>query len=177
MIKFNKFFTYSLAIIGLFSLTAISCEDTDDLLNVDVPTDIKRSFDITTNEAKDTSFTETVNPSEEEIDEYKDRIKNISADKLIINVTDNGSDGNTGSGEIILISEYGDFSFLTIDDLNELDGIEIELTGDLQEAIINSLEAFESFDIQLDLASDGSIDYTVDITIEGVITASPVSSN
>ena len=177
MIKFKRFFTFSLAIIGLSSLTAISCEDTDDLLNVDVPTDIKRSFDITTTEAKDTSFTETVKASGEEIDEYKDRIINISANKLIIDVTDNGSEGNIGSGEIILISEYGDFSFLTIDDINDLDGTQIDLNADIQDAIARSLEAFEPFDIQLELTSDGAISYTVGITIEGVMTVSAVSSN
>lgn len=182
MNTFKNLLIYSVSLVFLFSLTAISCDETEDLLDIDIPTTIDESFVITTTEAKDTTFTETVNPTSEEIEEYKDRVKSISAEKLTIYVSDNGSNGNTGSGELILDFGPGQrFPLKSVSDINDLDELEIDLTTsnleDLQSAIIAELEAGNTFDVNFALSSDGAIDYTIRIVIEGVITASPTSSN
>ena len=170
----KKLSIYSLAFVAFFGLSSNACENAEDLLDIDVPTTIKKSFVITTNEAEEKSFTQTVNPADEDIEEYRERVKSISADRLLVSVTDNGSDGNTGSGELTIIAGGSSFSVGQVEDINQLDGLEIQLTGDLKDAITSSLENFQEFDVEFLVSSDGAINYNVDVTIEGLLTASPL---
>lgn len=178
MMTFKKLFIYSIAIIGMFSLTAISCEGVEDMLDVKAPITIKKSFELKINEAQDSTIVQTIDPSEGDLETYRDRIKGVEAESLTLNVSDLGSNGNTGSVKIVILGEGTTpvFSY-EISDLSAVgEEIEMELDSDAKAYLNGVLERFESFDITAEVSTDGKIHYQVDIAIVGVVKASAVSN-
>ncbi|MBK6265614.1 hypothetical protein JKA74_11245 [Marivirga sp. S37H4] len=174
MENLKKFLVYSLSIVALFSLTAISCNDTDSLLDVSVDSTISESFHVATNDAGDTLIVQTIDPSED-LSDYEDRIKSFSAEKVTITVTDNLSNGNTAS----LTLNMSDFEAATGPTIYEVGNLlqlteetEIDVPSSALLEIVNYLETMEKFDLKADVTTDGPVDLTMKFTIYGVVTAS-----
>ncbi|MGM0579791.1 MAG: hypothetical protein ACQETL_03875 [Bacteroidota bacterium] len=179
MNTFKNLLIYSVSIIALFSLTAISCDDLGDveLPDITAPMDIERTYVLDTAEAGYFSVYETIDPAED-LAEYKDRIKSAEIEKVSIEITDL-LDGNSASTDGLLIiydmssglpeevfkTDLPDFSTVT-------ETIEIEIDSETKEYLKNAVEEDEKIDVGFDLLANGPVEYQVDITFHGVITAS-----
>ncbi|WKK75752.2 hypothetical protein QYS49_30635 [Marivirga salinae] len=179
MSTFKNLLIYSISIIALFSLTAISCDDIGDieLPDITAPMDIEKTYVIDTSEAAYFAKYETIDPAED-LAEYKDRIKSAEIEKISAEITEL-LDGNSAitdglfiiydisQGVPVKVFEYDlpDFSKVS-------ETIEIPIDSEAKEFLKNAVENDEKFDVGFDIFVTGPSHYQVDVTFHGVITAS-----
>lgn len=185
MNKFRNLVIYSVSLVALFSLTAISCDDfaaeTPDITTQYL---IEETFQLTTTEATEESIPITVDPNDSQTQEYRDKIKSYDPKSVSIYVTDNDKDNvetkdNFARAQLILVfSDGSDYSLEETENLNDwigdkegdVGGYEIDLTATefttVKDYLEGELDAGSSFELRVVASANGAVDYTIDVVID-----------
>lgn len=183
MNNIKKLFIYPLAFVLFFGLSANACLDAVENLSVDVPADFVETFEITISETGSYLIEKKLDMTSDEVQEYRDKIKSYTVEDIKFEVTDNIAAGSGNSSNSLMTIMYGNatakVSFANRPNIK---------TG-LESLTLNQLEGFKDFiesyvvdrntdtsnsDIvlQYEGVAEAPIDYTVVVTISGVLKAS-----
>jgi hypothetical protein len=186
MKNIKKLLIYPFSFVVFFGLTANTCLDSVENLTVDVPTTIEDSFEIVVEQEGEFFITKEIDLNNPDIKEYEDRIKAFEVSEMVFDATDNLPEGSGGF-------ENTTFDFF-IDTGSDREQTKIQFNGPDVGA------KFESFSTQTVLVyagyieqyitdraktgtgvvrieiagyATGPINETINMTIDGVLKASP----
>jgi hypothetical protein len=180
MTSFKKLFAYALLFVATFSLTALSCEDLTEDLTVNVPTEIKRTIQLSTTATGAFSVVEKVDIASDEFKENREKMKDYTIETLDFDVVDNLTGGSaipTGTtvdfyaGSTRVSTGSGVLSGATFEaQLNSLDPSYVELLKEVVEVYLLD-DPNPYMDITFKGNASGPMDYTITFTMTGTIKA------
>jgi len=179
MNNIKKLFIYPLAFVLFFGLTANTCLDAVENLTVDVPTTFEETFTISVTESGEYDIVKEIDMNSPEIEEYRDRLENFTVNDVSFSVVDNAGAGsaNSNNTEVIFSTAGGKtiFSFGNVNLEQILQGLSLDSLEGLKELLEEYvLDKASDGKVDINFVGDaqGPIDYTVTITIDGVLEAS-----
>jgi len=183
MNNIKKLFIYPLAFVLFFGLTANTCLDAVENLTIDVPTDFVETFEISITESGEFSVSKDMDMTSDEVQEYRDKIENYTVEDIKFVVTDNLEGGSALSDNAVLSFIYANDPLRLIFQNNEniktrLEGTtlaDLEGLKQMVEQIVldrNADVADPTIVVEFKGDAQGPIDYTVEVTIFGVLEAS-----
>merc|ERR1712194_389736 len=99
---------YSVSLVALFSLTAISCEDLTEEVTIDVPTDITKTIRVSTTETGAFVIVEQVDVASDEITERREQMKDFKVESFNFSVVDNLEQGSAIPTDLQLQFDAGE---------------------------------------------------------------------
>jgi hypothetical protein len=183
MNNIKKLLVYPLAFVLFFGLSANACLDAVEDLTIDVPTDFEETFEISITEEGEFSVSKDMDMTSDEVQEYRDRLENYTVEDIKFEVTDNLEGGSAISDNTVLSFTYDTdiLNFNFGDNTNIKTALEkitfAELQGlkQLVEQLVidpNADVANPAIVVEFRGDAQGPIDYTVEVTIFGVLEAS-----
>jgi|GEM_PF-3903491 hypothetical protein len=179
MNTFKNLLIYSVSLIALFSLTAISCEDLSEEVTIDVPTDVTKTFRISSTETGAFEIVEQVDVASDEIDERREQMKDFTVESFNFAVVDNLAGGSGIPTNLQLMFDAGDTRVSTgagvlsgstfEEQLNSLDPEYIRQLKEVVEVYV--LDDGSLMNITLNGDADAPMDYTITFTMEATIEA------
>lgn len=179
MKNIKKVLVYPLAFVLFFGLTANECLDAVEDLTVDVPTTIVENFELVIPEEGPFEQVDVLDLSSPEVQEYRERIENFTINDIKFEVVDNLSDGSAETSrftfgvkidgnEIILVSDEAADIAESLEEISpdSLDDTKAGMEGLLKTADDPKVDFFLAGNAQ------GPIDYSITVTIDGVLEAS-----
>lgn len=168
---------YSISIIALFSLTAVSCDDLGDveLPDITAPMTIERTYVIDTAAAGTIKRDEFVDPATD-LAEYKDRIKDADIDYITIDISD--LDGNSAYtiADFIIIDHSGlpEFVFeVAIPNFQDAtETIRIDIDSKTKDFLKNTIKDDQEFGVFFRCYNEDRVHWQLDVKFHGVVTAS-----
>ncbi|WKK75753.2 hypothetical protein QYS49_30640 [Marivirga salinae] len=182
MNTFKNLLIYSISLIALFSLTAISCEDLSEEVTIDVPTDITKVIRLASEEAGGFEIVEPVDIASEEFNERREQMKDYKIESITFEVVDNLAEGSAVPNDLILSFDAGGTfvttggTFLTGTTLQaKLNNITPEMLdqvkGAIEGYILDSSTAGPVMEVSFGGNADAPLDYTITLVIEATIEA------
>ncbi|MBK6266368.1 hypothetical protein JKA74_15085 [Marivirga sp. S37H4] len=171
---------YSVSLVALFSLTAISCEDLSEEVTVDVPTDITKTFRVSSTETGDFVIVEEVDVSSDEFNERREQMKDFTVDSFNFAVVDNLAEGSGiptdlqlqfYAGQTRVSTGSGVLSGSTFEE--QLNSLDPEYVRQLKEVVeVYVLDDPNPFmEITLTGNAGAPMDYTITFTMKATIEA------
>ncbi|HET8860628.1 hypothetical protein [Marivirga sp.] len=180
MNTFKNLLIYSASIAALFSLTAISCEDLSEEITVDVPTDLSKTFRVSSTETGAFVIVEQVDVASDEIKERREQMKDFTVDSFDFSVVDNLAEGSAiptdlqlqfDAGETRVSTGAGVLSGSTFEE--QLNSLDPEYVTQLKQVVeIYVLDDGSLLNITLRGDAGAPIDYTITFTMKATIEAS-----
>ncbi|WNB17061.1 hypothetical protein [Marivirga arenosa] len=172
--------TFKLSLIALFTLSIFACDEFDDILDIDVPQNFEKTARVLSDQAKDTTVLVIIDPSVEEIQEYKDRVKEFTLERLTLQVNDR-IDASAPTSIAISLTFFGanpGAPFFEVENsLDYTSETDIEIPDAILEEIEGYVENFEPFAFHVIASSEGPVDFDAVFNIYGLLTVSPESNN
>ncbi len=167
---------FKLVLVALLSLTIFACEEFTDALNVDVPQNFTKTASVLSDKAKDTTVLVVIDPAAEEIQEYKDRVKEFTFERLTLQVQD-ALDASAVTSISISVSYFGDIPgtpFFQVDNALEYTSeTDIEIPEATIAEIEGYVENFEPFAFHVIASSEGPVDFNAVFNLYGLLTVAP----
>ncbi|ADR21550.1 hypothetical protein MATR_08200 [Marivirga tractuosa] len=179
MNTFKNLLIYSVSLIALFSLTAISCEDLSEEVTVDVPTDLTKTFRVSSTETGAFEIVEQVDLASDEIAERREQMKDFTVESFNFAVVDNLEEGSGIPTNLELLFYAGDNRVGTGTGILSGSTFEEQLNSLSSEYVTQLKNAVETYvlddgtllEITLEGFADVPMDYTVTFTMEATIEA------
>ena len=173
----KKITPYLMLLLMLLTLTSNSCDE--DILDVDISTEITRSIDLHVNQGKESIIENyTVDLNNDDTKDYINKIKNVTITKLSYKIKNfSGDPEGTISGTV----SVEDFSFEPIVDniKNAFDSnTEYKISNENElSTIAELLKEKGKITVEIDGESEcpnNSMDFTIEVTAKLKITANPL---
>ena len=181
MNTFKNLLIYSISLIALFSLTAISCEDLSEEVTIDVPTDVTKVIRLAREESGGFVVEQEVDLTSDEFTERREQMKDFTVESISFEVVDNLEGGSGVPNDLYLQFVAGNSqvstgsNFLAGATLQaKLDGISPEMIDQIKrvvETYIIDKPNRPSMVITLGAEADAPMDYTITFVMEGTIEA------
>lgn len=179
MNNIKKLLLYPLAFVIFIGLASNACEDAVENLAIDVPTTFDETFTVTVTESGQYIIPEQIDMNSPEVQKYRDRIENFTVNEVSFSVVDNlegGSAESNDTGVAFRTAERRiEFALGYVNLKQRLEGLSLaDLEGLkklLEEYVIDGASD-GIIDINFLGDAQGPIDYTVTVTIDGVLKAS-----
>jgi hypothetical protein len=182
MTSFKKLFGYALLFVATFSLTALSCEDLTEDLTVNVPTEIKRTIQLSTTAAGAFRIVEPVDLASDEFKENREKIKSYTVETVKFDVVDNianGSANPTGTSVKFDAGQGSSFEVFPesttlqqqLDEFSpqEIEGIKSIVEDFIIKPVANNANPVMNITFKGNAAAP--MDYTITFTMTGTIKA------
>ncbi|WP_340152222.1 hypothetical protein [uncultured Marivirga sp.] len=179
MKNIKKVLLYAFTFVGMFSLMAISCEDLSEEVTVDVPTDLTKTFRVSSTETGTFEIIEQVDLASDEIAERREQMKDFTVESFNFAVVDN-LEGGSGiptnvellfyAGENRVGTGTGVLSGSTFEE--QLNSLSPQYVTALKQAVEEYvLDDGTLLEITLEGYADVPMDYTITFTMEATIEA------
>ncbi|RUA33960.1 MAG: hypothetical protein DSY77_07610 [Bacteroidetes bacterium] len=179
MKNIKKLLLYAFTFVGMFSLMAVSCEDLSEDITVDVPTDVSKTFRVSSTETGAFEIVEQVDLASDEIAERREQMKDFTIESFDFAVVDNLEEGSGIPTDLELLFDAGDTKVVTGSGFlsgstfeEQLNSLSPEYVTELKQAVeIYVLDDGTLLEITLEGYADAPMDYTVTFTMKGTIEA------
>ncbi|WP_375578964.1 hypothetical protein ABWH96_18405 [Marivirga tractuosa] len=179
MSTFKNLLIYTVSLTLLFSLTAISCEDLSEEITIDVPTDITKTFRVSSTETGAFEIVEQVDVASDEIDERREQMKDFTVDSFNFVVVDNLAEGSAIPTDLQLQFDAGSTKVSTGSGVlsgstfeEQLNSLDPEYVRQLKEVVeVYVLDDGSLMNITLTGNAGAQMDYTITFTMKATIEA------
>jgi hypothetical protein len=179
MKNIKKVLLYAFTFVGMFSLMAVSCEDLSEEVTVDVPTDLTKTFRVSSTETGAFEIIEQVDLASDEIAERREQMKDFKIESFDFAVVDNLAEGSGIPTNLELLFYAGDTRVSTGSGVLSGSTFEEQLNSLSAEYVTAFKQAVEQYvlddgtllEITLNGDAGDPMDYTVTFTMKGTIEA------